>query len=152
MSLLSNLQQRGGAFGPFTSILLPTSPVMCAFRAILGRRSSRGPDPRARICGRNGCGKSTLMTLICSEMNPTENKAFGSLGSLVALRFFFCLFFFGWSCYVDCNWPKLAGVSSYTTSIVSFVAGCTVYPGRKAGRDHSSLQPSSVLDVADGRL
>lgn len=30
---------------------------------------------RVAICGRNGCGKSTLMTLICSEMNPTENKA-----------------------------------------------------------------------------
>lgn len=34
-----------------------------------------------------------------------------------------------------------------------FVAGCCpVYPGRKAGRDHSSLQSSSVLDVAEGRL
>jgi len=29
---------------------------------------------RVAICGRNGCGKSTLMTLICSEMNPTEGK------------------------------------------------------------------------------
>eukprot|EP00435_Cladocopium_sp_Y103_P046087 s681_g13.t1 len=34
-----------------------------------------------RICGRNGCGKSTLMTLICSEMNPTENKD-GKLGEI----------------------------------------------------------------------
>ena len=33
-----------------------------------------GPNSSVRICGRNGCGKSTLMTLICSEMNPTENK------------------------------------------------------------------------------
>ena len=34
-----------------------------------------------------------------------------------------------------------------------FVAGCCpAYPGRKAGRDHSSLQSSSVLDVAEGRL
>jgi len=29
---------------------------------------------RVAICGRNGCGKSTLMTLICSEMSPSENK------------------------------------------------------------------------------
>mmetsp|Transcript_45337 Transcript_45337/g.98578 ORF Transcript_45337/g.98578 Transcript_45337/m.98578 type:complete len:1420 (+) Transcript_45337:85-4344(+) len=29
---------------------------------------------RVAICGRNGCGKSTLMTLLCSEMNPSENK------------------------------------------------------------------------------
>jgi len=26
------------------------------------------------ICGRNGCGKSTLMTLLCSEATPSENK------------------------------------------------------------------------------
>jgi len=29
---------------------------------------------RVAICGRNGCGKSTLMTLICSELSPSENK------------------------------------------------------------------------------
>merc|ERR1719287_220355 len=29
---------------------------------------------RVAICGRNGCGKSTLMTLLCSEMSPSENK------------------------------------------------------------------------------
>jgi len=29
---------------------------------------------RVAICGRNGCGKSTLMTLLCSEMNSTEGK------------------------------------------------------------------------------
>jgi elongation factor 3 len=27
---------------------------------------------RVAICGRNGCGKSTLMTLLCSEMSPSE--------------------------------------------------------------------------------
>lgn len=48
------------------------------------------PFTTPRICGRNGCGKSTLMTLICSEMNPTENKAFGSLAVWVV----------GWSCYL----------------------------------------------------
>jgi len=37
---------------------------------------------RVAICGRNGCGKSTLMTLICSEMNPTENKD-GKLGEII---------------------------------------------------------------------
>ncbi|CAK9019299.1 Elongation factor 3B (EF-3B) (Homolog of EF-3) (Translation elongation factor 3B) [Durusdinium trenchii] len=36
---------------------------------------------RVAICGRNGCGKSTLMTLICSEMNPSENKD-GKLGEV----------------------------------------------------------------------
>jgi len=29
---------------------------------------------RVAICGRNGCGKSTLMTLLCSELTPSENK------------------------------------------------------------------------------
>lgn len=29
---------------------------------------------RVAICGRNGCGKSTLMTLLCSEMGPSEDK------------------------------------------------------------------------------
>merc|ERR1740127_262439 len=36
---------------------------------------------RVAICGRNGCGKSTLMTLLCSEMSPSENKD-GSLGKV----------------------------------------------------------------------
>jgi len=27
---------------------------------------------RVAICGRNGCGKSTFMTLLCSEMSPSE--------------------------------------------------------------------------------
>merc|ERR1719359_132630 len=29
---------------------------------------------RVAICGRNGCGKSTLMTLLCSEGSPSVNK------------------------------------------------------------------------------
>ncbi|CAE7397875.1 TEF3, partial [Symbiodinium sp. CCMP2456] len=29
---------------------------------------------RVAICGRNGCGKSTLMTLLCSELHPSDNK------------------------------------------------------------------------------
>jgi len=29
---------------------------------------------RVAICGRNGCGKSTLMTLLCSEATPSTNK------------------------------------------------------------------------------
>ncbi|CAJ1345754.1 unnamed protein product [Effrenium voratum] len=37
---------------------------------------------RVAICGRNGCGKSTLMTLISSEMNPTENKD-GKFGEVI---------------------------------------------------------------------
>lgn len=31
-------------------------------------------NSRVAICGRNGCGKSTLMTLLCSEATPSENK------------------------------------------------------------------------------
>jgi len=30
-------------------------------------------NSRVAICGRNGCGKSTLMTLLCSEASPSEN-------------------------------------------------------------------------------
>lgn len=37
---------------------------------------------RVAICGRNGCGKSTLMTLICSEMSPSEGKA-GTVGEVI---------------------------------------------------------------------
>merc|ERR1740130_1061926 len=37
---------------------------------------------RIAICGRNGCGKSTFMTLLCSEMSPSENKD-GSVGEVV---------------------------------------------------------------------
>jgi len=29
---------------------------------------------RVAICGRNGCGKSVLMTMICSEISPSENE------------------------------------------------------------------------------
>jgi elongation factor 3 len=29
---------------------------------------------RVAICGRNGCGKSTFMTLLCSEASPSENE------------------------------------------------------------------------------
>lgn len=36
---------------------------------------------RVAICGRNGCGKSTLMTLICSELSPSENKE-GAIGEV----------------------------------------------------------------------
>lgn len=38
-------------------------------------------NSRVAICGRNGCGKSTLMTLLCSEMSPTEGKD-GSIGEV----------------------------------------------------------------------
>merc|ERR1719353_1238054 len=36
---------------------------------------------RVAICGRNGCGKSTFMTLLCSEMSPSPNPD-GSLGEV----------------------------------------------------------------------
>merc|ERR1711998_327981 len=36
---------------------------------------------RVAICGRNGCGKSTFMTLLCSQMSPSENKD-GSIGEV----------------------------------------------------------------------
>jgi ATPase subunit of ABC transporter with duplicated ATPase domains len=38
-------------------------------------------NARVAICGRNGCGKSTFMTLLCSEMSPSENKD-GSVGEV----------------------------------------------------------------------
>jgi len=38
-------------------------------------------NSRVAICGRNGCGKSTFMTLLCSEMSASENKD-GSMGSV----------------------------------------------------------------------
>jgi elongation factor 3 len=38
-------------------------------------------NSRVAICGRNGCGKSTLMSLLCSEMSSTENKD-GSFGEV----------------------------------------------------------------------
>merc|ERR1711865_1256894 len=38
-------------------------------------------NSRVAICGRNGCGKSTLMTLLCSQMSPSENKD-GSVGEV----------------------------------------------------------------------
>merc|ERR1719201_2491388 len=38
-------------------------------------------NSRVAICGRNGCGKSTLMTLLCSEASPSENPD-GSLGEV----------------------------------------------------------------------
>jgi len=39
-------------------------------------------NARVAICGRNGCGKSTFMTLLCSEMSPSENKD-GGMGEVV---------------------------------------------------------------------
>jgi len=36
---------------------------------------------RVAICGRNGCGKSTFMTLLCSEMSPSEGKD-GTVGEV----------------------------------------------------------------------
>jgi len=38
-------------------------------------------NSRVAICGRNGCGKSTLMTLLCSEASPSENPD-GSFGEV----------------------------------------------------------------------
>jgi elongation factor 3 len=38
-------------------------------------------NSRVAICGKNGCGKSTLMTLLCSELSASENKD-GSLGEV----------------------------------------------------------------------
>jgi elongation factor 3 len=38
-------------------------------------------NSRVAICGRNGCGKSTLMTLLCSEASASENKD-GSIGEV----------------------------------------------------------------------
>jgi len=38
-------------------------------------------NSRVAICGRNGCGKSTFMTLLCSEMCASENKD-GSTGTV----------------------------------------------------------------------
>jgi len=38
-------------------------------------------NARVAICGRNGCGKSTLMDLLCSEMCSSENKE-GALGEV----------------------------------------------------------------------
>jgi ATPase subunit of ABC transporter with duplicated ATPase domains len=38
-------------------------------------------NSRVAICGRNGCGKSVLMTLLCSEMSPSEGKD-GNLGEV----------------------------------------------------------------------
>jgi len=38
-------------------------------------------NARVAICGRNGCGKSTFMTLLCSQMSPSENKD-GTVGEV----------------------------------------------------------------------
>jgi ATPase subunit of ABC transporter with duplicated ATPase domains len=38
-------------------------------------------NARVAICGRNGCGKSTLMTLLCSEMSVSENPD-GKMGEV----------------------------------------------------------------------
>merc|ERR1719443_1368801 len=45
-------------------------------------------NSRVALCGRNGCGKSTLMSLLCSEMNPSEDKsgAFGDVQRHCNLR------------------------------------------------------------------
>merc|ERR1711865_1001481 len=39
-------------------------------------------NSRVAICGRNGCGKSTFMTMLCSETSPSENKD-GSIGEMI---------------------------------------------------------------------
>jgi len=36
---------------------------------------------RVAICGRNGCGKSTLMTLLCSELSPSSGES-GTFGEV----------------------------------------------------------------------
>lgn len=38
-------------------------------------------NSRIAICGRNGCGKSALMTLLCSEVSPSEGED-GKLGEV----------------------------------------------------------------------
>ena len=38
-------------------------------------------NSRVAICGRNGCGKSTLMTLLCTDMSPTEDRK-GKIGDV----------------------------------------------------------------------
>jgi len=38
-------------------------------------------NSRVAICGRNGCGKSSLMTLLCSEVSPSEGED-GKLGEI----------------------------------------------------------------------
>jgi len=38
-------------------------------------------NARVAICGRNGCGKSVLMTLLVSEMSPSEGKD-GTIGNV----------------------------------------------------------------------
>jgi len=38
-------------------------------------------NSRVAICGRNGCGKSTFMTLLCSQMSPSENED-GTVGDV----------------------------------------------------------------------
>merc|ERR1712217_184589 len=45
-------------------------------------------NSRVAICGRNGCGKSTFMTMLCSEASPSENKdgAFGEVSRHCNLR------------------------------------------------------------------
>lgn len=39
-------------------------------------------NSRVAICGRNGCGKSTLMTLLCFEATASENKD-GTIGEVI---------------------------------------------------------------------
>ena len=45
----------------------------CSLKLCLGSRVA--------VCGRNGCGKSTLMTLLCSEASASEDKD-GSSGEV----------------------------------------------------------------------
>jgi elongation factor 3 len=48
---------------------------------VLDANTKLSLSSRVAICGRNGCGKSTFMTLLCSEMSPSENKD-GSTGEV----------------------------------------------------------------------
>merc|ERR1712178_455357 len=48
---------------------------------VLNANMKLSMNSRVAICGRNGCGKSTFMTLLCSESSPSENKD-GSLGEV----------------------------------------------------------------------
>merc|ERR1719265_487462 len=48
---------------------------------VLNANMKLSMNSRVAICGRNGCGKSTFMTLLCSEMSPSENKD-GTIGEV----------------------------------------------------------------------
>merc|ERR1719454_231546 len=48
---------------------------------VLNANMKLSMNSRVAICGRNGCGKSTFMTLLCSQMSPTEDKV-GAIGEV----------------------------------------------------------------------